>query len=63
MSERRGFAGDCVYRTQRHFVDQLLCQGPFETNGRDYLRTLAVQEAAYRSAEENRPLRPAERPD
>jgi D-apiose dehydrogenase len=49
--ERRGFAGDCCYFTQRHFVDQLLGGGPFETDGRDYLRTLAVQEAVYRAAE------------
>jgi D-apiose dehydrogenase len=58
--ERRGFAGDCVYLTQRHFLDGLSAGQPFETNGRDYLQTLAVQEAVYRSAEENRPLRPAE---
>ncbi|MFO0916904.1 MAG: Gfo/Idh/MocA family oxidoreductase [Planctomycetaceae bacterium] len=58
--ERRGFAGDCVYLTQRHFLEQLSAGQPFETNGRDYLRTLAVQEAVYRSAAENRPLRPVE---
>lgn len=58
--ERRGFAGDCVYWTQRHFLDRLAAKLPFETNGRDYLQTLAVQETAYRSAAENRPLRPAE---
>jgi predicted dehydrogenase len=61
--ERRGFAGDCVYQTQRHFLEQLRTACQFETSGRDYLRTLAVQEAVYRSANENRPLRPAERPD
>lgn len=54
--DRQGFAGDCVYRTQRHFVEQLLAREPFETNGEDYLKTLAVQEAIYRSAAENRPV-------
>jgi len=48
--ERRGFAGDCCYIIQRHFVDRMLDGGPFETGGEDYLETLAVQEAVYRSA-------------
>jgi predicted dehydrogenase len=46
-----GFAGDCCYTTQRHFVDRLIDGGPFETGGHDYLRTLAVQDAVYASAE------------
>jgi predicted dehydrogenase/kynurenine formamidase len=50
------FGGDCVYFTQRHFIDRLLDGQPFETDGADYLRTLAVQEAVYRSAAENRPI-------
>jgi D-apiose dehydrogenase len=44
------FAGDCVYTTQRHFVDCLLSGEVFETNGTDYLKSLAVQEAVYKSA-------------
>jgi D-apiose dehydrogenase len=48
--ERRGFAGDCVHATLQHFVDALGAGTPFETGGRDYLRTLAVQEAIYASA-------------
>lgn len=51
----RNFAGDCCYFTQRHFVDRLLDGKPFETSGEDYLKTLAVQEAAYRSAEDRQP--------
>jgi predicted dehydrogenase len=53
--EDRNFSGDCCYITQRHFIDRLMNGGPFETNGEDYLRTLAVQEAVYRSAEERQP--------
>ena len=53
--ERRGFAGDCVYATQRHFIDRLRDGGPFETCGEDYLRTLDVQEAVYAAAESGRP--------
>jgi predicted dehydrogenase len=55
--QRRGFAGDCVYATFRHFVESLRSAAPFETDGKDYLRTLAVQEAVYRSAAERRPVR------
>ena len=50
------FAGDCVYSAQRHFVDCLLSGAEFETNGRDYLRTMAVCEAIYRSAETRAPI-------
>jgi hypothetical protein len=55
--ERRAFAGDCCYVTQRHFVDCLLGDRPFETDGTDYLRTLAVQEAVYQSAATHQPVR------
>jgi predicted dehydrogenase len=47
--ERRGFAGDCVYALQRHFVDRLRDGGPFESTGEDYLKTIALVEACYRS--------------
>ena len=49
--EDRNFCGDCCYFTQRHFADRMLDGKPFETSGEDYLKTLAVQEAVYRSAE------------
>ena len=45
-----GFAGDCVLATQQHFVDCLRSGEPFETDGASYLRSIAVQEAMYRSA-------------
>ncbi len=51
IHENKGFGGDCVYFTQQHFVENLLAGNPFETNGEDYLKTLAVQEATYQSAE------------
>ncbi len=54
--DRRGFAGDCVYATQRHFIDRLLDGKPFETSGEDYLITTAVQEAVYQSAERRAPV-------
>jgi predicted dehydrogenase len=46
----KNFAGDCVYLTQRHFVDRLLDGQPFDLTGDDYLKTLAVVEAVYKSA-------------
>jgi len=49
--EDRGFAGDCCYRTERHFVDCLLSGDPFESTGEDYLKTLKVVEACYESAQ------------
>lgn len=48
--ENKGFAGDCVYFLQRHFADCMLRGDEFESTGRDYLKTIAVVEAAYRSA-------------
>lgn len=46
-----GFAGDCVFATQQHFVDVLRSGGDFETRGEDYLKSIAVQEAMYQSAQ------------
>lgn len=48
--ERRGFAGDCVYAIQRHFVDCMQSGAEFEGNGEDYLKTLRVVDAVYESA-------------
>ncbi len=53
--ERRGFAGDCVHATLQHFVDGLRAGTSFETEGRDYLKTLTVQEAVYESAATGEP--------
>ncbi len=44
------FAGDCVYATERHFVDCFLSGAEFESNGDDYLKTLQVVDAIYESA-------------
>lgn len=47
--ERRDFAGDCVHHLQRHFTDCMLSGESFESTGEDYLKTVALVEAAYRS--------------
>ena len=49
-----GFAGDCVYALQKHFLEAFASGAPFETNGEDYLKSLAVLEAAYTSSSEKR---------
>lgn len=46
-----GFAGDCVFATQQHFVDRLRDGVDFETSGMDYLKSIHVTEAMYASAE------------
>jgi predicted dehydrogenase len=53
--EAINFAGDCVYNTQRHFIDCLNSGEPFETNGYDYLKSLQVQEAVYLSSQTGMP--------
>lgn len=47
---REGFAGDCVYNIQRHFVDRMLDGGEFESTVTDYLKSVRLVEMAYRSA-------------
>jgi predicted dehydrogenase len=54
--ERRNFSGDCVYFTQRHFVDAVLGGRPFATTGEDYLKNLEIEEAFYTSSDEGRPV-------
>ena len=58
-ASRRGFAGDCVHATQTHFIESLRRGIPFETSGEEYLKSLAVQEAMYRSAESKQWEKPA----
>ena len=48
--EPRNFAGDCVFALQQHFVECMLSNAEFESNGDDYLKTVRVVEAAYQSA-------------
>ncbi len=40
--------------TQQHFVDCLRSGQEFETSGTEYLKSIAVQEAMYRSAHSGR---------
>lgn len=51
------FASDCVLHTQQHFADSLRTGASFETSGDEYLKTLAIQDAIYKSAEDRLPVR------
>ena len=51
-----GFGGDCVYALQRHFVDCMLSGAEFESNGPDYLRTVAAVDAIYAAAQSGQSL-------
>jgi predicted dehydrogenase len=55
-----GYRGDSVRATQAHFIACLKGGLPFESGGRQYLRTFAAVEAAYRSAAERRSVALAE---
>lgn len=54
---RKGFAADCVYATQKHFVECLVAGAEFETSGKEYLKTLEVVEAVYQSNDSKLPVR------
>jgi predicted dehydrogenase len=49
-----GYRGDSVRATQAHFIACLKDGSPFESGGREYLRTFGAVEAAYRSSNEQR---------
>ena len=46
----QGFAGDCCYFLQRHFVESVLGDQPFEQEAADYLKTIAIVEQIYEQA-------------
>lgn len=54
--EKINFSGDCVYATQKHFMDQLLSGAPFETDISLYLKNLIVQDKIYESSQKGVPL-------
>jgi hypothetical protein len=55
-----GYRGDSVRATQAHFISCLKDGSAFESCGREYLRTFAAVEAAYRSVSERRSISVAE---
>ena len=53
--EDKNFSGDCVYTTQKHFVERLNSGEPFETDVQDYLSNISIIEKAYESNKEGIP--------
>ncbi len=49
--DRTRFGGDCVYAMQSHIINYLKGGGRLETDGKDYLKNLFLEEAIYRSHE------------
>jgi D-apiose dehydrogenase len=49
-----GFGGDCVFHLQAHVVDHLLYDTPVMNTAEDYLANLYIEEAVYKSDEEER---------
>jgi D-apiose dehydrogenase len=48
-----GFAGDCVYACQEHFIEVLDGTANCETSPKEYLKSLQAVEAIYQSARSN----------
>jgi predicted dehydrogenase len=55
-----GYKGDSVKAVQQHFVHCLNTGLPAESEGRDYLQTLAAVFACYESAAAGKPILPAQ---
>ena len=53
-----GYKGDSVFATQAHLIECLRHGRSSESDGRDYLKTVALVEACYRSAETGGRVRP-----
>lgn len=51
-----GYKGDSVFATQRHLIQSLAENRPSESDGREYLKTVALVEACYLSHETGRPI-------
>lgn len=52
--ENRGYGGDCVKMCLEHMAHHLIDGASLENSGQDYLQNLAVEDAIYRSAVEQR---------
>ena len=51
-----GFGGDCVHALQKHLVAGLLDGAVIENQASDYLQVIDIEDAIYRSAQENRKI-------
>ena len=54
--QNTGFGGDCVYRLQLHVLEHLTSGAPVQNTAYDYLTNLRLEEAVYRSSDENKTI-------
>ena len=54
--QKINFSGDCVYYTQKHFIESLISNDSFETDVAAYMRNLLVQDKIYESNEKGSPV-------
>ncbi len=54
--QKINFSGDCVFNTQKHFIESLISKNPFETNVASYMRNLVVQDKIYESNDKGSPV-------
>ena len=52
--ENKGFAGDCVFKLQRHVVDHIQGRGPVMNRAEDYLANLKIEKAVYEADRQGR---------
>jgi hypothetical protein len=52
--EDRGYSGDCVHALQAHVVAHLRDGAPVENTAREYVRNVEIEQAIYRSNDEQR---------
>jgi predicted dehydrogenase len=52
--QKIGFAGDCVFETQRHIVAHIVDGTPLMNSARDYLTNIRIENAVYQSAQDRR---------
>jgi len=55
--ENINFAGDCVFSTQKHFIERMLSDSPFDTDVATYLRNLFILDKVYRSDKTGVPIK------
>jgi len=56
LRPKEGYRGDSCRSTHLHFIEGLLDEKPFETEGAAYLMTLQLVEACYKSADLGAPV-------
>ena len=54
--ENIGFAGDSVYRYQKHLLDHILQGTRLYNSGKEYLKNMQIEEMVYLSNDKNKKI-------